>query len=71
MYVPIKVLAAENHCSTATINRIVKEMERSGNYPAAVRRVGKKLIDADSFEHYARRRKRKEYDRREKEEIPE
>ncbi|MBR5300265.1 MAG: hypothetical protein IKU36_08460 [Bacteroidales bacterium] len=59
MYVSMSMLATQEGCSTATIRRIVKEMKDSGNYPTAIRRAGKTLIDADSFEHYVRRRERK------------
>lgn len=58
MYVDITMLALENGCSTATIRRIVREMEKSGNYPTAVRRCGVTKVDSEAFEHYVRRRKR-------------
>lgn len=59
MYVSMSMLATQEGCSTATIRRIVKEMKDSGNYPTAIRRAGRMLIDTECFEHYVRRRERK------------
>lgn len=59
MYVEISMIAAKNGCCDATVRRIVREMEESGSYPTAVRRCGITKVDADAFEHYIQRRKRK------------
>lgn len=59
MYVSISMLATKEGCSVATISRIAREMEGSGNYPTAIRRAGKTLINTEDFEHYVCRRRRK------------
>ena len=58
MYLTKKMLADKNDISVATVSRILREMEESGNYPTAARRCGKAIIDEEAFEHYVRRRKR-------------
>jgi predicted site-specific integrase-resolvase len=59
MYLTKKMLADKNDVSVPTVNRIIREMEESGNYPTAIRRCGRVTIDEEAFEHYVRRRKRK------------
>lgn len=59
MYKTKAMLAVDNGCSVPTVNRIIREMEESDNYPTAIRRCGRVTIDEEAFEHYVRRRKRK------------
>lgn len=58
MYLTKKMLADKNDISVATVSRILREMDESGNYPTVARRCGKVTIDEEAFEHYVRRRKR-------------
>lgn len=58
MYLSKKMLAEKNDVSVATVSRILREMEESGNYPTAARRCGKVTINEEDFEHYVRHRKR-------------
>ena len=60
MYMTMKMLGTKFNCSIDTIRRRVKEMEASGDYPSAVRRVCGIEIDDEQFEHFCtvgRRRK--------------
>lgn len=58
MYCTMRMLAAEYHCSVDTIRRRVAEMERSGLYPMAVRRIKGMEIDMEQFERFCCQRKR-------------
>lgn len=60
MYVTKQMLAAENNCSVRTISRIVSEMEQSGRYPMAIRRVKGVQVNREQFEQYVCSRGRKE-----------
>lgn len=60
MYLSMAQLATRESVSVATISRIVREMRLSGNYPTAIRRAGRTLIDEEAFDHYVVRRPRKE-----------
>lgn len=59
MYLTKKMLADKNDVSVATVSRILREMEESGNYPTAARRCGKVTIDDEAFDHFTKTRKRK------------
>lgn len=52
MYMTMKMLASKYGCSKSTIERRVREMERSGMYPAAIRRVCGVQISAEDFEKF-------------------
>ena len=52
MYMTMKMLSQKYGCSKSTIERRVREMERSGMYPAAVRRVCGVQISAEDFERF-------------------
>ena len=50
MYVTYPMAAAEFGCSIATIRRRVREMEETGLYPTAVRRVKGVEVDLEQLE---------------------
>lgn len=52
MWITIKMAASKYACSYYTISRRVKEMEQSGKYPGAIRRIKGMEIDTDQFEHF-------------------
>ena len=53
------MLAAKHGCSVDTITRRVNEMELSGQYPGAVRRIKGTEIDSEQFEHFCTYGRRK------------
>lgn len=53
------MLATEHHCSVDTITRRVNEMELSGLYPGAVRRIKGVEVDSEQFEHFCTYGRRK------------
>lgn len=59
MWLSKAMLAAENNCSIDTISRRVNEMEASGNYPGAIRRIKHMEIDKEQFEHFCTYGRRK------------
>ena len=59
MYVSLEMMATKYSVSVATVRRIIKEMEQSGRYIGAIKRVGKTEVNDEDFEHYVCRRKRK------------
>lgn len=52
MYCTYKMLAVKYGCHESTIRRRVKEMEQSGMFPAAVRRVCGVQIDDEMLERF-------------------
>ena len=60
MYVTRKMLAVKYGCSESTIRRITDEMEASGMYPRAARRIKGVEFDDEQFEEYCTRRRRNE-----------
>ena len=52
MYCTYKMLAVRFNCHESTIRRRVKEMEKSGMFPTAVRRVCGVQVDDEMFEKY-------------------
>ena len=60
MYVTRKMLAVKYGCSESTIRRITDEMEASGMFPRAARRVKGVEFDDEQFEEYCIRRRRHE-----------
>ena len=52
MYCTYKMLATKFGCHESTIRRRVKEMERSGMFPTAVRRVCGVQIDDEQLERF-------------------
>ena len=62
MFCSYKMLCVKYSCSEATIRRRVKEMEASGMYPGAVRRVCGVQIDDEQFEKYCTVGRRKRYE---------
>ena len=62
MYMTMRMLSAKFKCSQDTIRRRVKEMEASGNYPSAIRRVCGVEIDDVQFEHFCTIGRRKRND---------
>ena len=52
MYCTYKMLAKKFECHESTIRRRVKEMERSGMFPTAVRRVCGVQIDDEQLERF-------------------
>ena len=59
MFLTIKELATQGQCSTRTITRVYREMEKNGNYPGAVRQLGCIRIDSEKFYKYLEERRRK------------
>lgn len=59
MYVSLEMMATKYSVSVATVRRIIKEMEQSGRYIGAIKRVGKTEVNDEDFEHYVCRRKRR------------
>ena len=53
------MLAVQHNCSVDTISRRVNEMELSGLYPGAVRRIKGVEIDSEQFEHFCTYGRRK------------
>lgn len=53
------MLAVKYGCSVDTISRRVNEMEASGDYPGAVRRIKGIEVDSDQFEHFCTYGRRK------------
>lgn len=58
MYVTKTILAAKYGCSERTISRVITEMEQTGLYPMAIRRICGVQVNDDDFERYLCRRKR-------------
>lgn len=52
MFMTYKMLSVKFSCSESTIRRRVKEMERSGMFPTAVRRVCGVQIDDEQLERF-------------------
>ena len=52
MYVTYSMLMTKFECSESTIRRRVREMEESGMFPYAVRRVRGVQIDDEQFEKF-------------------
>lgn len=59
MWLKIGMAAAKYDCSADTISRRVKEMESSGAYPGAVRRIKGIEVDSEQFEHFCTYGRRK------------
>ena len=59
MYVYREMLAERHDVRPDTISRIVREMEKPGDYPKAVKRCGRLEINEEDFEDYLTRRRRK------------
>lgn len=59
MWLSKTMLAAEHECSVDTITRRVNEMEKSGLYPGAVRRIKGVEVDSEQFEHFCTYGRRK------------
>jgi len=59
MYVYREMLAQKHDVKPDTISRIVREMEKTGDYPRAVKRCGRLEINEEDFEDYLTRRKRR------------
>ena len=55
MYVTFRMAAAKFGCSEATIRRRVKEMEASGMYPTAIRRIKGVEVDPVQLNDYCTR----------------
>lgn len=55
MYVTFRMAAVRFSCSEATIRRRVKEMEASGMYPTAVRRIKGVEVDPVQLNDYCTR----------------
>ena len=51
-------LAAREGCSESLIRKRVRELERSGLYPRAVKQLGGLKIDPEQFEDFIFRRRR-------------
>ena len=58
MYVTKQILAVKYDCSERTISRVIAEMEQTGLYPMAIRRICGVQVNDDDFERYLCRRKR-------------
>lgn len=58
MYVTKQMLAVKYNCSVRTISRVITEMEQTGLYPMAIRRICGVQVNDDDFERYLCRRKR-------------
>lgn len=52
MWMTLKMLAFKHGCSEDTIRRRMREMEASGLYPRAVRRLCGVEIDSDALEDF-------------------
>lgn len=61
MFCSYQMLAAKFDCSESTIRRRVKEMETSGLFPGAVRRVCGVQVDDEQFEKYCTIGRRRTY----------
>ena len=61
MYMTYKMLAAKFKCNESTIRRRVREMELSGMFPSAVRRVCGVQIDDEQLEKFCTIGKRGRY----------
>lgn len=59
MFVSLEMMACKYSVSVSTIRRVMYEMERTGRYEGAIKRIGRTEIDTEAFEHYACRRKRR------------
>jgi DNA-binding transcriptional regulator YhcF (GntR family) len=58
VYVTKQMLATKYGCSVRTISRVITEMEQTGLYPMAIRRICGVQVNDDDFERYLCRRKR-------------
>jgi len=56
VFITIKMMAQREGVSEATIWRAIKEMEQTGEYIGAIKRLGRTQIDVDMFDQYVRRR---------------
>lgn len=59
MYVYREMLAKKHDVKPDTISRIVREMEKTMDYPKAVKRCGRLEINEEDFEDYLTERRRK------------
>ena len=56
MFITVKMMAQREGVSEATIWRTIREMEETGEYIGAIKRLGRVQIDTDMFDHYVMRR---------------
>ena len=56
VFITVKMMAQREGVSEATIWRAIKEMEQTGKYIGAIKRLGRTQIDVDMFDQYVRRR---------------
>lgn len=54
----VKQLAVREQCSESIIRKRVREMEKTGLYPQAVKQLGGIKINVEQFEDYIYRRRR-------------
>ena len=58
MWVSMAMLSTKYACSESTIRRRVREMEESGMFPLAIRRVCGVMVDDEMFERFCCLRRR-------------